>query len=158
MKKKLLLRCLIGAPVGVTISLIITVIISLCMGGGDYYAAAPELVTLCGNKITAVIVQLVCSLFIGALAGGSSVIWEIEKLNLLKQTLLHFAVLSVFSFPIAYVLSWIPHNVYGALGYVAAFISVYLIMWCSIYFSIKMKIKKMNKQLQDMNADGGETS
>ena len=100
--------------------------------------------------------QIICSLFIGALAGGSSVIWEIEKLNLLKQTLLHFAVLSVFSFPVAYVLNWIPHRLYGALCYVAAFILVYLTMWCSVYFSIKLKVKKMNKQLHDMQRNDAD--
>ena len=150
MKKKLLFRCLTGAPIGVAISLVITIIISFCTGNGDYYPAPPGLVDLCGNTVTAVTVQMVCSLLFGAVAGGSSVIWETEKWNLLKQTLIHFAVLSVSSFPVAYILHWIPHNVFGALIYVAVFVLIYLIMWISIYFSIKVKIKKMNKQLQEM--------
>ena len=47
-------------------------------------------------------------------------------------------------------MNWLPHHIYGALCYVGGFILVYLIMWLSIYFSIKVKIKKMNKQLQEM--------
>lgn len=156
MKKKILLRSLVGAPVGVTISLIITIIFSLCTGHGEYFPAPHELVYWCGgNATTAVIVQMLCSLFIGAVGGGSSVIWEIEKWSLLKQTLIHFAVIAVPFIGISYVMNWLPHYIYGALGYTGAFIAMYVIMWCSIYFSIKSKIKKLNKQLMEMQQ--GET-
>ena len=77
-------------------------------------------------------------------------IWGIEKWSLLKQTLIHFSVIAVPFFGIGYVMNWLPHHIYGALCYVGGFILVYLIMWLSIYFSIKVKIKKMNKQLQEM--------
>lgn len=150
MKKKILFRALLGAPIGVTVSLIITIIFSLCMGYGEYFPAPHELIDwCCGNETSAVIVQMICSLFVGAIGGGSSVIWEIEKWSLLKQTLLHFAVIAVPFFGIGYVMNWLPHHLYGALCYIGGFIVVYVIMWFSIYFSIKKKIKKMNKQLQE---------
>lgn len=152
MKKKIIFRSLLGAPVGVTISLIITIIFSLSMGHGEYFPAPHELIDWCGgNATTAVIVQFIGSLAIGALMAASSVIWEIERISLTKQTLLHFAVVVVTFFPISYLLNWLPHNLYGALGFAAAFIGMYVIMWISIYFSIKAKIKKMNKQLQEMH-------
>lgn len=154
MKKKILFRSLMGAPIGVTISLIITVIFSLCMGHGEYFPAPHELIDWCGGNVTvAVIVQMICSLFVGAVGGGSSVIWEIERWSLLKHTLVHFAVIAVPFFGIGYVMNWMPHYLYGALGYVGGFIAVYLIMWVSIYFSIKAKIKKMNQQLQEMQQE-----
>lgn len=154
MKKKLLIRCLLGAPIGVTVSLIITIIISLCTGHGEYYPAPHELTEWCGNQITAVIIQLFCSLAVGAIGGGSSVIWDMEKWSLTKQTLIHFAVIVIPYVPISYVLNWMPHYLFGALGYVAAFVTVYAIMWLSIYFSIKAKIKKMNRHLQEMQQNG----
>lgn len=154
MKRKILFRSLIGAPIGVTISLIITIIFSLCLGHGEYFPAPHELIDWCdGTETTAVIVQLVCSLFVGAVCGGSSVIWEIEKWSLLKQTLINFVIIAVPFFGIGYIMNWMPHHLYGALGYVGGFIAGYVIMWCSIYFSIKSKIKKMNKQLQEMQQD-----
>lgn len=133
MKKKLLFRCLMGAPIGVTISLIITVIISLCIGHGEYYPAPHELIDACGNEITAVIVQMICSLLLGALCAGSSVIWEVEKWGTLKQTLVHFTVLCGFSLPLAYALNWLPHNLYGALGYIFGFISIYVVILSLIH-------------------------
>lgn len=151
MKKKILFRTLMGAPIGVLVSLIITIIFSLCMGHGEYFPAPHELIVWCGgNETTAVIVQMICSLLVGAIGGGSSVIWEIEKWSLLKQTLVHFAVIAVPYYGISYVMNWLPHYLYGALGYSGSFILVYVVMWCSIYFSIRAKIKKMNKQLQEM--------
>ena len=149
MKKKLLFRSLIGAPIGVLVSLIITIVFSLCLGHGEYFPAPHELIDWCGgNKTTAVIVQMICSLFVGAVCAGSSVIWEIEKWSLLKQTLINFAVIAVPFFGLGYVMNWMPHNIYGALGYVGGFVGSYIVMWCSIYFSIKAKIKKMNERLQ----------
>ncbi len=154
MKKKLLIRSLIGAPIGVTVSLIITIVFSLCIGHGEYFPAAPELIELCGgNATTAVAVQAICSLIVGAVCGGSSVIWEIEKWSLSKQTLLNFVVIAVPFFGIGYAMNWMPHMLYGALGYVGGFILVYVAMWCSIYFSVRAKINKMNKQLREMRQD-----
>lgn len=150
MKKKLLIRCLLGAPIGVTVSLIITIIISLCTGHGEYYPAPHELMDFCGSEITAVIIQLFCSLAVGAIGGGSSVIWDIEKWSLTKQTLIHFAVIVIPYVPISYVLNWMPHYLFGALGYVAAFIVAYIVIWLSIYLSIRAKIKKMNRHLREM--------
>lgn len=157
MKKKILFRSLLGAPIGVLVSLIITIIFSLSMGNGEYFPAPHELIVWCGGNATiAVIVQTICSLFVGAVCGGSSVIWEIEKWSLLKQTLIHFVVIAVPFFGIGYILNWMPHYLYGALGYVGGFVVVYLLMWCSIYFSIKAKIKKMNKRLQETQQEDGQ--
>ncbi len=153
MKKKILLRSLMGAPIGVTISLIITIIISLCSGNGEYYCAVQEFIDLCGNETTAVIVQMICSMFIGAVYSGASVIWEIEKWSFTKQTLLHFAIFIVSFVPISYLLSWMPHNLNGALCYVAAFTGMYTLIWVSVYFSMKSKIKKMNSRLQEIQQE-----
>ena len=42
MKKKIIFRSLIGAPIGVTISLIITIIFSLCLGQGEHFRLGPR--------------------------------------------------------------------------------------------------------------------
>ncbi len=153
MKKKILSRCLLGAPIGVLISIIVTIIISLCIGKGEYCSAPDDLISWCGNEINAVIVQTVCALVIGAISAGSSVIWEIEKWSLTKQTLVHFAVLVVPFISISYVLNWMPHNLIGGLSYAAAYVISYVLIWLSIFLSVRAKIKKMNKQIQSERAD-----
>ncbi|MDE5666855.1 MAG: DUF3021 domain-containing protein, partial [Clostridia bacterium] len=107
MKKNLLLRCLVGAPVGVLVSSVITIIFSLCLGQGEYFPAPNELIDWCGGNATAAVaVQLICSLVVGAVCGGSSVIWGIEKFSLLKQALIHFSFISEPLFWIVYDMIW----------------------------------------------------
>lgn len=153
MKKKILTRSLWGAPIGVVVSLIVTIVISLATGHGEYYPAPHELIDLCGSEVTAVIVQCVCSLAVGAIGGGSSVIWDTERWSLTKQTLVHFSVLVVLFVPLSYLLNWMPHHIYGALGYCAAFVAVYICIWLTVFFSMRSKIKKMNAHLSRMSAD-----
>ena len=70
MKKKLLFRSLIGAPIGVLVSLIITIVFSLCFGHGEYFPAPHELIDWCGsNETTAVIVQKICRCGLRRLVG-----------------------------------------------------------------------------------------
>ena len=94
MKKKVILRSLIGAPIGLSISFIITLIISVIINKGEYYPVVPQLTALCGNELNAVVIQTICSLIYGAAFGGTSVIWEIENWSLLKQTVIHCIVIS----------------------------------------------------------------
>ena len=73
MKKKVILRSLIGAPIGLSISFIITLIISVIINKGEYYPVVPQLTALCGNELNAVVIQTICSLLYGAAFGGASV-------------------------------------------------------------------------------------
>ena len=94
MKKKIILRCLIGAPIGLSISFIITLIISAMINKGEFYPVVPQFTIICGNELNAVIIQSLCSLLYGAAFAGASVIWEVESWSLLKQTVLHCIVIS----------------------------------------------------------------
>ena len=118
MKKKVILRCLIGAPIGLSISFIITLIISVIINKGEYYPVMPKLTALCGNELNAVVIQTVCSLIYGAAFGGASVIWDMENWSLLKQTVIHCLIISVSMLPIAYCMYWMPHNFWGCTVHV----------------------------------------
>ena len=76
MKKRILCRALIGAPIGLAISTAITIFSSLIYGDGNYYPVVPALVEQCGNEINAVVAQMIASLLYGAVWAGASVIWE----------------------------------------------------------------------------------
>ena len=73
MKKEILKRSLFGAPLGIAIGVIITIIISLTVGDGRYYAVVPELVNDMGSEINAVILQTVLCIVYGAAWAGASV-------------------------------------------------------------------------------------
>lgn len=151
MKKKIITRAVLGAPIGALISYIITIIISLAAGNGEYFPAAHELMDSCGSEISAVIVQLVGSLVFGAICGGASVIWEIEEWSLTKMTLVHLAVFCIPTFPIALLLRWIPtYTLPGTILYFAMFFGIYLIIWVSCYFPMRAKVRKMNEKIKEL--------
>ena len=148
MKKKVILRSLIGAPIGLSISFIITLIISVIINKGEYYPVMPKLTALCGNELNAVVIQTICSLIYGAAFGGASVIWDMENWNLLKQTVIHCLIISVSMLPIAYCMYWMPHNFWGIASYIFIFFFIYFFIWISQYFAMKKKIQAFNDKVK----------
>lgn len=156
MKKKLIFRCLLGAPLGLAISTAITILISLAVGDGQFYPVVPELVTDCGTELNAVLLQAGCSLLYGAAWAGASLIWEQERWSLLRQTLTHLAVCSTATFPIAYLMRWMEHSAVGALQYFGIFFAVYLFVWLSQYAAIRRKVRQINRRVRESGRpDGG---
>jgi len=147
-EKKLLKRCLLGAPLGLAISTVITIAISICVGDGMYYAVVPELIADSGSEINAVVIQAVLSLIYGAAWAGASVVWESDGWSLLKQTVVHLLVCSAATFPIAYFARWMPHNAKGIALYFGIFVVIYLVIWLSQYSTMKKRVKQLNEKLQ----------
>lgn len=151
MKRTIILRSLLGAPIGLTISYLIPVFLSLAIGDGNYYPIVPALAEICGNEINAVLLQTVCSLLVGAVFGGASAIWQMEEWSLMRMTVTHLIVCSAAMFPIAYLMQWMPHSLAGFLRYFGIFFAIYFFIWISQYSSIKRKIKQMNRKVREQN-------
>lgn len=147
MKKKVLIRALLGAPGGLAISTFVTIIISLIIGDGQFHTVPPELVDELGGELNAVLAQTACAMIYGAAWGGASAIWENENWSLLRQTVTHLVVCSASALPIAWLMHWIPRTVGGFLGYCAMFFAIYGIIWASQYLSMKKRLQQINAQL-----------
>lgn len=147
MKKELLKRMLFGAPIGLAISTIITIIISLIIGDGRFHAVVPSLTIAMGNEINAVVFQSVLSIIYGAAWAGASLVWDAEGWSLLKMTVVHLIIASVASFPIAYFARWMPATVGGILMYIGIFLFIYAGIWTSQYNMMKKRIAAMNAKL-----------
>ena len=144
MKKKIIMRGLLGLPMGIAIGFVITLIISACIGNGSFYPVTPELIDTMGNELNAVILQTVLCAVMGVGFAAASVIWELDSWSLAKQSGIYFAIISVIMLPIAYVTNWMKHTALGVLSYVAIFVAIFVIVWLSQYLLWKWKIKKMN--------------
>ncbi len=153
MKKKVLFRCLLGAPLGLAISYCITILISLAVADGNFYPTVPELISDCGSEMNAVLLQAVCSLLYGAAWAGASVIWEVERWSLLRMTVTHLLICSAATFPIAYFLRWMKHSVVGILSYFGIFLAVYLCIWLTQFFAMRKKIQQINDRIQHSVTD-----
>ena len=144
MKKKIIMRGLLGLPTGIAIGFVITLIISACIGNGSFYPVTPELIDTMGNELNAVILQTVLCAVMGVGFAAASVIWELDSWSLAKQSGIYFMIISVIMLPIAYVTNWMKHTALGVLSYVAVFVAIFIIVWLSQYLLWKRKIKKMN--------------
>ncbi len=149
MRKNLALRCLIGAPIGLAISTMITIGISLAVGDGSYYAVVPGLATDCGSEINAVLVQAVSVMLYGAVWAGASLIWEQERWSLLRQTVTHLVICSLATLPIAYFLRWMEPNFAGIAKYFGIFFGIYLLVWLWQYGNIKRRIRQINAKMRE---------
>lgn len=152
MKRKLFIYCLLGAPIGLAISTCITIIISITVGDGNYYAVVPELIEDCGSELNAMLLQTALSLFYGAVFAGASLIWKTDRWSLLKQTALHLCICSLVTFPIAYTARWMSHDLKGFLSYFGIFLFIYLLVWIFQYRSIKKRIRQINNRLKESNS------
>ena len=64
--KKIILRGLLGMPIGLAISYIVTLIVSIIVGKGNYYPVVPDTINTFGTELNAVIIQTVLSMQYGA--------------------------------------------------------------------------------------------
>lgn len=144
MKKKLILRGLLGFPIGIAIGFVITILISLCAGDGSFYPVTPELMDAMGSELNAVILQTVLCGLMGTGFAMASVIWEMDSWSLAKQSGIYFSVACIVMLPIAYVTNWMKHSVSGVLSYIGIFSGIFLIAWLLQYSAWKRKIRKMN--------------
>lgn len=147
MKKKIFLRGAFGFPIGITIGYIITIIISFIWANGYYSPCVPELISVTGSEINAVIFQALLSGLLGAAFAASSVIWEIESWNIVKQTGVYFAVVSVVMMPVAYFLYWMEHSVTGFLSYFSIFVLIFIVIWVTQFITGRHMVKRMNENL-----------
>lgn len=150
MKKKILIRALIGAVLGLTITYIISIMISIIINDGQFYPVPPQMIQQFGNEMNAMMIQTVSSLFYGSMWAVASLIWEKENWSLSQQTLIHLIVCSVSTFPVAYINYWIPHHITGTVSYFLIFFVIYGIIWLSQYLSIKKHIKKINQKVHEI--------
>ncbi len=147
MKKKVLLRSLIGGLGGLAISMLVGISISISIGDGQFHAGPPALIAQCGTELMAVIAQMLCSILYGAAMAGSSAIWEVENWSLLRQTMTHMVVISLSALPITYLMHWVPHTVLAVVAYFIGFFLIYFVIWVICYLCMRKKIRKMNENL-----------
>lgn len=152
MKKKILLRLLLGFPLGMALGQIITILISLVFGDGNYYPCVPELTDMAGSEIGAVLLQALLCGVLGSGCAAASVIWETEW-GIVKQTGIYFLVLSLIMMPIAYVTYWMEHSLKGVLSYFGIFVLIFMVIWAVEYAIAWRNVKKLNQTLNKKQED-----
>ena len=147
MKKQVFLRSLFGAFVGCFIGVVIIICISLAIGGGDMHVATPALLAQVGSEVGAFSLQMAAAMLIGAIWSGASVIWEVERWSLLRQTLTHFLLCSVVCLPIAWAMGWMADQ---PGWYLVSFVAMYAGIWLINYLQIRRRVREINERLKQV--------
>ena len=156
MKKKIIMRSLFGFPVGIAIGYLITILISFGWANGYYSPCVPELISVMGNEINAVILQTVLCGIVGTGFAASSIIWEMDNWSIVKQTGIYFSIISVIMLPIAYFAYWMEHSIVGFFTYFGIFGLIFAIMWITLFVTGRHNVKKMNEKLFQTKDNGNE--
>jgi hypothetical protein len=147
--KKTICRAALGFPLGICIGYIITIAISLVLATGQYSSCPPLLAQQFGSELAAVVFQTVLCGVLGAAFAAASIIWEMEKWSIAKQTGVYFLVTSLAMFPIAYFAQWMERSLAGFLLYFGIFAAIFIVMWLIQYFVWRSKIKRMNAGIKE---------
>lgn len=149
MLKKTIARGMLGFPLGICIGYVITIGISVVLATGEYHPCVPALADQFGGELAAVIFQAALCGVLGAAFSAASVIWEVEKWSVAKQTGIYALVVSAVMFPIAYFTGWMERSLTGFLVYVGIFFAIFIVVWMSQYLVWKNKIKHMNASIKE---------
>lgn len=146
-KKKIILRSLLGIPIGITIGYLISIVGSAIWGQGYYSPCVPELVTAMGSEIGAVVLQTTLCALLGLSFSATSVIWELENWSLVKQTGIYFLINSIVMMPVAWFTRWMEHSFMGFLRYLGMFAAIFVLIWIVECIIGRRNIDKMNEKL-----------
>lgn len=149
MKKKIIGRTVVGFFIGIAIGQIISVLISLIAGKGEFLVCVPDFTALIGNEAAAAAVQTLLCGIIGIGYAAASLIWESEKLNIAAQTGICFGIFAVTLLPIAYFTNWMEHSALGVLGYMGIFAASFVVVWLNQYLLLRRRINAINAKMQN---------
>ena len=90
---------------------------------------------------------VISSLILAFIAGGISVIWRIEKLPLMWASFLHASILFLDYILIYLLNGWMPFEALPILVFTGCFVAGYFLIWCCVYYGIRMSVRKMNTKL-----------
>lgn len=147
MIKKLLPRILIGACTGVATGYTVTLIRSLRSGEGRYIPVEPRLADLVGSEFSAVLVQFLLFVLIGAGFGAISMIWLNERFPLTAQAAIYFSCAAAIMLPGAWCLYWIDHTLFELLRFGGSYLGICILWWLVWQLVTRARIKRINRRL-----------
>ena len=90
---------------------------------------------------------VISSLVLAFIAGGISVIWRIEKFPLMWASFIHASILFLDYILIYLINGWMPFEGLPILVFTGIFVAAYFLIWCCVYYGIRMSVRKMNTEL-----------
>ena len=157
-KNTAIIRAMIGFPLGMLVGFVLTAVsATVSFDDGTFYYCAPEFARAMGSGEAALLIQTLVTGFYGAFGMGASAMYVIEEWSLLRASLTHFLLTLGLMYPMAFFLRWwAPVPVSDNLIMLFFFVCVYVCIWFSQYFSLKIKVRRLNREFAEWKRAASE--
>lgn len=147
MKKQLILRGLLGFPLGMALGQLITIASSAAAASGDYFAVMPGFAEATGSELTAVALQALLCGMIGTVFAAGSVIWQLDSWSIAAQSAAYFAVGAFAMLPAAWIARWMEHSLGGFAAYLGIYCAIFVMVWLLQYLGLRARLRRLNSGL-----------
>lgn len=141
MKRKVLIRSIIGFLLGMVFGNLIVILLS---DGGKNQWASDTLIARFGSMQAVMILQAVFSGLMGAIAMGGSVVYEMEHWSLFRVTGTHYLMTMVTFLVISPVMEWCTEPV-EYLIVVGMMTIAYILIWLIMYVIYSRQVQELNE-------------
>jgi len=135
--KQLVVRVIWGGIIGLAIGHTVYLIHAL---GGDVLTLYPR----------DVIIHYIAALLVGMWCCGVTTVFDIEEWSLLRQTITHAILLSLY-LPFGFYMGWVPQTTVGKIIFLLSYIVTYAIIWVCFKIYWTKKAKELNEELERLN-------
>lgn len=145
--KKYFKRGILGFCLGITLSVVISLLGSLAVGDSTFHYVSNKLLLYTNNELVAASIQVVLYGIAGLILSISMLCFEVEKWSLFKQIIIHLSIMTVLMLIIFLLTSL------SILVYIIILIFLYFMIWNVQYLIYKYKVQEINKALKKINGE-----
>ena len=151
MLKNAIIRGIKSFIYAIAVNVLLALIITSLVNEPGFVPVVPDYAAHFDSNITALLLQFVLVGLTSAAYGAGSVIYELERWSLLRQSVVYFIATTVI---------WVPVSIFcwGINKYSTAFVSIitsyvssYVIVWLIQYHLCKKSVSKINQKLIQIN-------
>ncbi len=156
MIKRALIRGIRSFICATAINVILAIIIMAFANDPNFVPLVPDYAARFTSVYMALLVQFVLIGLTSAAFGAGSVILEIERWSLLKQSIIYFIVTMLFWLPVSIYCWRIDKYPTAFISIICSYVVSYIITWFLQLSLCKKSVAKINQRLNQMNENGLE--
>lgn len=153
MLKSGLSRAISGFCYAVAINLIIFVILILVLGRTPLL---PEYIAKFDSEAMAILIELFLIGLMSAVLAGGTVIFTMEKIGLITQSIIYFILSSAVWIPVGCYCFGLNKYKQTMVSFTISYVGSYIICWIIQYRSCKKSIAQINQRLLEINQNKNE--
>ena len=153
MIKSALKRGLNSFIYAVAINVILAFVIMAIVDQPDFVPLVPDYVAYFESKYVALLLQIILIGMTSAVFGAGSVILEVERWSLLKQSLIYFIVTTIVWVPVSMFCWRVDKYPVAGISIMLSYTFSYLVTWIIQYYMCKKSVAEINQKLEEIKEE-----